>query len=183
MRDYAAANDPVPEPEPTPTPSPKATRQTPWWLWVATGLAICCCLILACVVGVFAYFSREPENLSVDYSMPSVVEIGESFNLVLTLRNTGNEPFMVSDIYLDQSLGGSFLDGSVVLETDPFMERNYSTQGLKIFAYNQTIQPGETKTITFFLEATKAGEFGGSIAVYVGDISKQLDYIGLIVQE
>lgn len=154
-----------------------------WWAWAGIILGICCCLGLIGTVGFFAYFGREPENISLEYQMPQVVKMGENFDFVLKITNTGSESFMVGDIDLDETLGGSILDGSVVLDTEPPMERDYSVSGIKTFYYNQTVQPGETKTITFHLQATTVGEFGGSVAAYIGDLSKRIDYVGLIVQE
>lgn len=115
--------------------------------------------------------------------MPSVVRKGENFDLVLTLTNTGNTSFTVGDIDLDEILGGSILDGAIVLETEPIMERDYSVSGIKSFHYNQTLQPDETKHVIFHLQATTAGEFGGSIGIYVGNLSKRINYVGIIVQE
>jgi hypothetical protein len=115
--------------------------------------------------------------------MPSVVRKGENFDLVISMTNTGSTPFTVDDIDLDEVMGGSILDGSMVLTTDPEMERDYSVSGIKTFYYKQTIQPGETKQAIFHLQATTVGEFGGSIGVYIGDNAKRFDYVGLIVQE
>ena len=161
----------------------KNTSRPKWWVWGAIAVIACCCLILAGLVGIFVYFSREPENLSVDYSAPSLVKNGENFDLILTLTNAGSEPMTVAGIDLDEAFGGSILDGCIVLETEPFMERDYSLEGIKTFRYDQILQPGETKKIIFHLQATTVGEFGGSIAVYVGDISKRINYIGIIIQE
>lgn len=158
-------------------------QRSNWWKWLLGILAVCICLGCVGTVGVFYYFGREPENISVDYSLPPVVKKGENFDLVITIRNTGSQPLTVEDIDLDELLGGSILDGAIVLTTEPEMERDYSVSGIKTFLYNQTLQPGETKQAIFHLQATTVGEFGGSIGVYVGDISKRLDYVGLIVQE
>jgi len=160
----------------------KNSSGSKWWIWVAVAVGVCCCLAIAGTIGVLAYFGQEPENVSVEYDMPSVVSNGETFDLVLRVTNQGTETITVSDIDLDEAFGGSILDGSVVLGTEPTMERDYSVEGLKTFFYNQPIQPGETRTITFHLQATTVGEFGGSIGLYVGDHSKRIDYVGLIVQ-
>lgn len=153
-----------------------------WWLWATLGIGICCCLAIAGTIGLFAYFGRTPENVVIQYDMPTVVKNGETFDLVLSITNTGSETIMINDIDLDEALGGSFLDGSVVLETEPDMERDYSVPGFKTFYYNQPVAPGETKTVTFHIQATTVGEFGGSIAVYVGDIASRIDYVGIVVQ-
>lgn len=156
---------------------------TPWWVWVLVGILACCCLGTVATVAALSYLGGEPENVSVDYSMPPVVQNGEAFDLVIRVTNIGGEPVTISDIDLDEALGGSILDGSVVLETEPFMERDYSVSGIKSFAYNRTIQPGETATITFHLQATQPGEFGGSVGLYIGNLAKRIEYLGLIVQE
>lgn len=154
-----------------------------WWLWAAIGIGVCCCISIAGIVGLLAYFGRTPENITVQYDMPTVVKNGQTFDLVLEVTNTGSETVTVSDIDLDEAFGGSILDGCVVLETEPNMERDYSVEGFKTFHYNQTIPPGTTETITFHLQATTVGEFGGSIGLYIGELSSRIDYVGIIVQE
>jgi hypothetical protein len=154
-----------------------------WWVWAAIVVGACCCISIAGFVGAIAYFGREPEGLSVQYEMPSVVQKGENFDLSIKATNSGSQSVIITSIDLDEAFGGSILDGSQVLETEPLMERDYSLEGIKTFHCSETIQPGETKTFTFHLQATTVGEYGGSIGVYVGDISKRLDYVGIIVQE
>ena len=160
----------------------KNSQGPKWWLWIVVGIGLCCCISIAGVVGLFAYFGRTPENLSVQYEMPTVVSNGETFDLVLELTNTGSQSITVNDIDLDEAFGGSILDGCVVLETEPDMVRDYSVEWFKTFRYNQPIGPGETNIVTFHLQAATAGEFGGSIGVYVGDLSVRIDYLGIIVQ-
>jgi len=64
-------------------------------------LSVCGCLIFgAGSVGLLTYFGREPENLSVEYSLPYSVIRGEEFELLLTLSNTGDSEFTVNDIDL-----------------------------------------------------------------------------------
>jgi hypothetical protein len=159
------------------------SRRPKWWIWVAVVIVACCCLTCVGLIGFIAYFGREPENLSVDYQVPSVVSKGENFDLMIMVTNSGTESLTITSLDLDQAFGGSILDGCIVLETDPFMERDYSLEGIKVFNYGKPIAAGQTQTFTFHLQATTVGEFGGSIGVYVGDIAKQIDYIGIIVRE
>lgn len=162
--------------------TPRSSRGTNWWLWIAIGVGLCCCVSIAGTIGLLAYFGQSPEDVVVQYEMPTVVKNGETFDLVLRISNTGSAPVTVGDIDLDEAFGGSFLDGSVVIDTEPAMERDYSIQGFKTFHYNTAIAPGETKTITFHLQATTVGEFGGSIGIYVGNKSSRIDYVGIVVQ-
>ena len=151
------------------------------WVWVVGVIVICLCLACATVFGVFLYFGREPEGLSLSYSIPATVHVNDEFDFVLTITNTGNETIAIDEIDLDEYFGGSILDGCVVLETDPDMERDYSLEGIKTFKYNQSIAPGETQEVTFHLQAVNAGEYGGSVGVYVGDISTRIDYVGITI--
>lgn len=160
-----------------------SNRGIPWWVWALVVVGGCCFLACAVAVGFVAYFGRSPENFTADYSMPSIVSRDEEFDLVLTLTNTGMETVKVNDIDLDQVFGGSILDGAIVLTTEPEMERDYSLEGIKTFRYNRTIESGDTVTVVFHLQATTVGEFGGSIGIYVGELSYQFDYISLVVQE
>lgn len=154
-----------------------------WWIWVLVAIFACCGLLCAGGVGFVYYFGGEPENFSVDYTLPSPVKKGENVDLVITMSNNGDQPVFVTDIDLDEMFDGSILDGAIVLTSEPPIDRDYSISGVKTFKYNQNIQPGETKTVFFHLQATTVGEFGGPIGIYVGDQAKRLDYVGIIVQE
>lgn len=167
-------------PQTTETESPKKTK---WWVWLIAIVLGCICLACAGFVAFVAYFGQEPEGLSLNYSIPPVVQKGESFDFVLTITNSGTQPVTVNDIDLDEVLGGSILDGCTVLDTEPHMERDYSLEGVKTFKFNQAINPGESREVIFHLQANQAGEFGGSVGVYVGDKSKRIDFVSIIIQE
>lgn len=160
------------------------------WRNVAIGcgvlviLSVCGCLVFgAGSIGLLTYFVREPEDLSVEYTLPYSVMRGEEFEFLLTLINTGDSEFAVNDIDLDEAFGDSILDGAVVLWTDPPMEKDYSISGIKTFEYNRAIPAGETRQVTFRLQAVTSGEFGGSIGIYVGALAKTIDYVGITIAE
>jgi hypothetical protein len=144
-------------------------------------LTICACALTT--VGVFAYYGREPETLTVEYSIPYTVTRGEEFELVLTLTNTGNEAVYVGDIDLDEAFGGSILDGAITISTDPYMDRDFSTSGIKTFKYDRSIPAGTSAQVTFRMQAVAVGEYGGSIGVYVGDIAARIQYVGITIIE
>jgi hypothetical protein len=133
--------------DPFMTSTPK--NNSNWWKWLIGILVVCICLGCVGTVGVLYYFGQEPETLSIDYSMPSVVHNGENFDLVITMTNTGNTTFTVDDIDLDELMGGSILDGAMVIGTEPEMKRDYSVSGIKSFVYNQTLEPGQTSGQSF----------------------------------
>jgi hypothetical protein len=145
-------------------------------------LSVCGCIIFAIgSLGLLTYFGQEPENLVVEHSIPFRVEQGEVFDFSLTLTNTGDTEMTIGDIDLDETLGGSILDGTMVIGTNPPMERDFSIPGIKSFHYNRIIAPGESRLVTFQLQAITSGEFGGSVGVYVGDHAKRIDYVGITI--
>ena len=148
---------------------------------VLTLLAICACIVSG--VGMLAYYGREPEGLTVEYSIPSSVARGEEFDFVLTITNTGSEDVFVGDIDLDEAFSESILDGAITISTDPVMEKDFSVSGIKSFQYNRNIPAGSTQRVVFRLQAVSAGEFGGSVGVYVGDIAARIQYVGITITE
>ena len=129
---------------------------------------VCACALLgSATIGLFSYFGREPEGLAMQIEYPWTVQVNESFELIMTLRNSGDSTITIQEIDLDEALGGSILDGSVVERTDPPMEKDYSIPGIKSFLFNQSIGPGETQEIVFYLRAIEAGDFGGTVGAYL----------------
>jgi len=55
--------------------------------------------------------------------------------------------------------------------SDPKLSKDYTVPGIKTFIYNRAIEPGETQSVIFHLLANEEGEFGGDIAIYVGDLT------------
>jgi hypothetical protein len=162
-------------------------RKKKYLIWGCVGalaLAVCACVVVLAGGAAFvAKFSGEPEGLAADYSLPSFVKNGETFELVINLSNNGSTDILVSDIDLDEAFDGSILDGAVVLSTEPEMEKDYSISGIKTFRYNRTIHPDEKHTIAFTMQATSVGEFGGSVGIYVGDLAKRFDYLGIVITQ
>lgn len=155
-----------------------------WGCISALVIVSCVCIIfIAGGAGLVSKYGGEPEGFSVDYTMPHLVEKDQEFELIITMSNTSNSDILVSDIDLDEMLGGSILDGAMVLSTNPEMKRDYSLPGVKTFIYNRTIHPGETEKVTFNIQAVTPGEYGGSIGIYVGDLAKRFDYVDLVITE
>jgi hypothetical protein len=135
-------------------------------------LSICCCVLVLGNVGLSVYQGGFLDTLTVDYSIPSSVAKGEHFELVLTLTNTGSSDIQVNHIDLDQVVGGSILDGSTIISSDPPIDRYVSGPGYQSFVYHLPIPPGESRQVTLVLEAVNVGQFGGPIGIFVGDNDK-----------
>lgn len=155
-----------------------------WGCSILFVVVACTCVIAAGLsFGMISYFGSTPKNLSVDYELPNLVTKGEKFHLVLIITNTGETGITVGDIDLDEAFGGSILDGAIVLETDPHMDRDYSIPGIKTFRYNRAIPAGESQRVVFQMQATTAGEYGGSIGIYVGDQAYRIDTVTITITE
>jgi hypothetical protein len=152
-----------------------------WGMAIGCGVAlviiICGCGLLgATMFGLLIYFGGEgePEGLGLQTQYPWTVQKDESFELVLSITNSGNTTLLVEDIDLDEPLSGSILDGTVVERTEPDMEKDYSF-GFKSFKFYQRLGPGESQDVIFHLRAIDIGDHGGTIAVYVGDQAVRQD--------
>ena len=172
------------------TPAPRSRgpggiqRPILWTCGILLVLGICACAVVGLgSIGFISYFGAEPEGLTVVYDMPQRVENGAEFELVLTLSNTSGAVLHVGDIDLDEAFGGSILDGAIVLETDPRMEKDYSIPGIKTFVFDRDIPAGASQDLIFTLRATTAGEHGGSVGVYVGDRAVRIETVTITVTE
>jgi hypothetical protein len=174
------------EAQPTESPRRELSRNKKFAIGcgIVASLLLCLCLCACLLIATFLfYFSRESENIFVEAEYPWVVQEGDEFEFVLNIHNTGGTAITTGDIDLDEMFGGSILDGAIVVRTDPPMERDYSLPGVKSFKYNRIIPSGESRQVTFFLKAITPGEFGGSIAVYTGDIAYRIDAAITITQK
>lgn len=162
-------------PSSMPPSSPTAVDKSgPPWKWIF-GCSVAALLLgglcIAGLVAMMVAFSGEPEGLLVEVDYPWSVTLGETFDVTFQLRNVGEEPLFVEDIDLDEPLDDSFLDGCVVVSSDPPIEKDYSLDGIKSFLYDTTIDPGDSHTVVFTVEAQAEGQWGGPVAVYAGHLA------------
>lgn len=169
---------------------PRQSNKFPWKIAIlgcGIGLFIGCCLCLvftAASVGILALIgSKEPTDLEVEYVLPYSVNVGDEFDLIISLTNTGDQTLNITDIDLDGAFSGSILDGAIVTSTDPDMERDYSVPGVKSFHYNTAIQPHSSSDIRFLLLAQVSGEFGGRIDIYTNSFESKSIYPVITIRE
>jgi hypothetical protein len=144
-------------------------------------LSICGCVLYA--AGLYVNSAGDLETLTVDYSIPHSVIKGNHFELVLTLTNAGDSDITVSHIDLDEVVGTSILDGSTFISSNPPADRYFLGTEYKYFVYHFIIPPGESRQVTFVLEAVKVGEYGGPIGVFVGNKGKQIHNVTITITE
>lgn len=153
-----------------------AAPQDQRWKWMfgcGVGCVVMGGLTFIAIIGLLLYFGRDPENFLVDIDYPWQVAVGEPFDVVMEMRNTGDTEIEVGDIDLDEALSDSFLDGCRVLSSQPSMELDSAVPGIKSFHYNRLIGPGEVQTVTFTVEAIEAGKWGGTVGIYADGLLLQ----------
>ena len=141
-------------------------------------MLVCACgiviLTLVCAVaGYFAYTFRNTDTLGIEVDYPKTVQVGDSFELTLTLNNKGEADIRVQDIDLSPAVNGnidSILAGATVTRTEPAME-SYEVSLVKMrdYHYDRVMKPGETQQVIFYFQAVKAGGFDTDIDFYLSD--------------
>lgn len=153
-----------------------------WALGCAALAAVCTGVAFVALIALAIFFGRDPEGVVVNMDYPREVVVGEPFDVVMELRNIGDEDVEIGDLDLDQVLGGSFLDGCDVVSTSPSMEMDASVPGFKSFHYNAILAAGETHTVRFTVEAREPGNWGGTVGINVGHLLLE-DRVNLVAVE
>lgn len=143
-------------------------------------LGSCVGMLVSCVgtAGLFIAFalsvSQHPAGLQVTHDLPCQARVNENFDLTLKITNRSESDLFVGNIGLAEMFMPSLLEGMVVTGTEPQMNKDYSVEGVKLYYFNDTVGPGETRTVIFHLQAKTAGKFGGPVGVYNGMRSMQV---------
>jgi hypothetical protein len=158
--------------------NPDNTRPMPRKGWSKTKKAIVgggvVIIILLCAGAVFfAYTARDTGMLGIQVNYPKTVQVGDSFELTLSLNNKGDRDIRVQDIDISPAVNGdndSILAGATVTRTEPAMESyEVSLVRMRDYHYDRVIKPGETQKVIFYLQAVKAGGFDTDIDLYLSD--------------
>lgn len=136
------------------------------WL-IGCGIA----LVLGCVVtflviggfaGLLAFFGGESEGLTVSISSPqSDVTVGETFQIQVTLANTGTKNIDITAVHLPDAL---FNNAALTNLTPPGIEGGVSG-GQRAYQFDLTIAPNGQETIGFTFEALQAVNIAGEVDI------------------
>ena len=145
------------------------------WLWWLAGCGLLACIALG-IIGFFLFYPSGEESYPLDgkVSFPSTIKKGDSFDFVVTLTNSTEEPIFIKHIVLHNFLTApSIFDGARLISVEPEMDSEPlgSRDDLQ-FAYFQEIKPGETITVIFHMQAENAGTYYENVGVYAKDPSK-----------
>ena len=135
-------------------------------------LSILMLTILACGTSVAG-----TSDLNVTVSPPTgPLEVGDVFQLKLTLLNQGQYNLDISEIRMPDTL----LNGATVINTDPTMTMGSSSGTDTEFNYVMTIARNGQEEVVFTFEAAQPGDFAGTGGVVsnAGDNKVSNTYCG-----
>lgn len=141
------------------------------WLWGCGGSLVLFCVFLG-AVAVFLYsLSDGNYPLNGEVSFPSTVRKGDHFDFVVTLTNPTKDPIFINHIVLHRSSGPALLDGATITGVEPRMDLELliTSRNDQQYFYFREIQPGETQTVIFHLQALHPGTYYENVGVYAKD--------------
>lgn len=146
-------------------------------LWIV--LIALACLVVGFVAGGVAGFfigvvsagrlgaqSGPPGSLQgvgITVSAPDSVKVGETFTLTIAVTDTLNKQRLIHDI----DILSQYLAGATIESIDPAPASRSEIFDYAVHTMKAPISPGQTRTVTFTLRATKPGTFVGVVDVYV----------------
>lgn len=139
------------------------------WLWWLSGCGLFACIVALGIIVLFLFYPSEEPSFPLDgkVTYPLTVKRGEQFDLIITLTNPTTNPIFIKHIALQTMLGvPSFLDGAKVIGIEPNMDSERFAKNDVQYAYFQDIQPAETLTFVFHMQAETVGSYIQNVGVY-----------------
>jgi hypothetical protein len=139
------------------------------WLWWIGGCGLLSCVSVLCIAAFLLFYPSEEPSFPLDgkVSYPLTVKKGEQFDFIITLTNSTTNPIFIKHVVLQTVLGApSFLDGAKIISVEPNMDFERITKNDVQFAYFKDIQPDETLTFVFLMQAETVGSYIQNVGVY-----------------
>ncbi len=127
-------------------------------------ISICaCCSLTIVAFPSWLYFTRPPDNLQVNLTLPDSAKVGELYVIEMELANPGPEPIEIHQLSLS-SLGlPGAMETLLFVTSNPVYEIHlFGDTQAQYLLLNQTIAPGETKQITLYFVPMRSGRYYGS---------------------
>jgi hypothetical protein len=119
--------------------------------------------------GVWAGTQPPPEGITLDMDIPDAIYAGDTFDLVLTIRNDKPNDRTLVDV----DFWSPLLDGVSVTTVDPQPNRVDETF-LSTYSFNRTIPASGEIIITFSAQADAPGVYAGDLDVSVDSMMSVL---------
>lgn len=146
--------------------SPK--KKKGWLIGCGAALLVMACLgtfvLIGGFAGLVALFGGDSDGLQVSVSSPSnSVPVGETFQIQITLSNTGTQNLNVTAIRLPNDL----IENALLTDISPPGVDGGLNGSQTSYQFTRTIAPNGQETVVFSFEAVQAVEISGEIAIEV----------------
>lgn len=102
---------------------------------------------------------REPPSFQIDVDCPEMVELGEEFDLKVSVENTGADDVSLANVDFYDEL----LDGFEVINVTPKPRSSEKIIGYRSYNIHKRIAPAKKHEVTFKLKAKELGFWSGDI--------------------
>jgi hypothetical protein len=110
------------------------------------------------VAGYYLMYSKPP-SFQIQVENPAVVELGEEFEVKVTVENTGTDDVNLANIDVYEGL----LDGFEITSITPKPRSSEKIIGYHSYNLFKNLAPGKTHDLTFKLKAKEVGYWTGDI--------------------
>lgn len=141
---------------------------------ITCGIVAAVLLCVGSLVAIFGFgvlasvFGSEPEGLVVVPQLPATVSEGQDFDLVVNLRNEGEEALKISEIKLPDAITQAASVQQVIPASPNQVDYSDSTG----YQFSITLSPKNSQQVIFKMIATRQGDFTGDLDVMVGTQTK-----------
>lgn len=150
---------------------PSKRNRTGWLVGCAAGGLVIVCLVVFSLVGGFAwffgFFDGDPQGLRVAVETPTAeVQVGETFQITVTLTNEGIQNINISQIQFPNDL----MTNVMVTGIEPGAGQVSAEGDQTAFNFDITIAPNGREAVTFYFEAIRPIDASGDINVKAGTL-------------
>lgn len=105
----------------------------------------------------------EPTGVEIGVIGPGTVSVGESFNLLVRVRNTAGQSQTLDSI----DFAEEYLEGVSIQSADPSYSDSFSYPGFYSYTFERSIPAGSELTVQFRAQAEQSGDFEGALDVCI----------------
>jgi uncharacterized protein (DUF58 family) len=131
-------------------------------LWIV-GIIVALVVVVVLLVIVVPMFFRKPEKVAVSVESPGTCKLGDTFKIRVRVTDTSGQPRLLSSVDLTKD----YLRGIVVESIDPKPAESSSMLGSNAYYVRSEVPPNGVREVVLSCKATQAGDYSGSLLVYV----------------
>lgn len=119
------------------------------------------------------------ERAAISVAAPAAVKVGETFTVVVTVRDLSGTARMIGDVDIEET----YLEGAAITGVDPAPSGGGSYAGYAVHTMNLAVAPNGVGVVTFTLRAERPGVLSGDVDVYVdSDLAFETVRISTLVE-